>query len=289
MTNNSIIITGCDSNFFDFLMQCTDSLLAAHADAKADMGILDLGLNEEHLAILAAKGFIIRKPVWPDYVPVEKRIPHMVGLTARTELREYFPGYKTYLWFDADAWAQTGEFIEPMLEGAKASGIAIIRENGANYSRDFVYNKWLYGNMILCYGIIDGIRASFKPSINIGIIALSDTAPHWQLWTDYYKRCIEKTAKINMDQHAFNAMVEIEGASNALMPTRYNWIPTLSTPSWNNERKMLCEPDNIDKPLSVIHLAGPDKARKYQLKTGRTSEIFESALTYRAVCAHKQD
>jgi hypothetical protein len=55
-------------------------------------------------------------------VPQELRDGFMIGNVAKTALRDYFPGYDVYLWFDADAWAQTGEFFDAFVAGALAEG-----------------------------------------------------------------------------------------------------------------------------------------------------------------------
>jgi hypothetical protein len=45
---------------------------------------------------------------------------------------------------------------------------------------------------------------------------------------------------------------------------------------------MLCEPDNAVQPLSIVHLAGPDKHRTYHLPL-TTGGVVDSALTFSAV------
>ena len=88
-------------------------------------------------------------------------------------------GYGIYLWFDADAWAQTPEFFDDLVAGAQAEGAAVAREDGANYRRTLTYSKWWIGNMMAAYGPIRGLRVALRPAMNIGILALSDRAPHW--------------------------------------------------------------------------------------------------------------
>ncbi len=283
MAKNTIIVIGGDSNFYDFLKDSLSSLLDTGADSVADIGILDMGLSQPQRDELSAKGYPLIQPVWTlDGVPDIRRKPHEISLIARTALRDYFPGYKTYLWFDSDAWAQTPEFLNELIGGATKNGASIIRENGPNYGRDFVYNKWLYGNMIHAYGLVDGVRVSYKPSINIGILCLSDTAPHWEKWIDYYKRAIFKTGKINMDQHAFNAAIELANLPHHLAPARCNWIPVLSKPVWNKDTKMLCEPDSGLRPLSIVHLAGPNKKNPYALKSTDNRDVSLS-LDYKSI------
>lgn len=283
MKKKTIIVVSADANFFDWLEESTNSLLAVGADAVADVGIMDLGLTPEQAAILKTRGFQIVTPHWTftDLTDVQYK-KHEIGLVARTALRDYFPGYQTYLWFDSDAWAQTPEFLSELIGGATAKGAAIIREDGPQYKRDFVYNKWLYGNMILSYGAWNGVRVARKPSFNIGIFCLSDTAPHWDIWIKYFKLSLKRLGKINMDQHAFNAAIELANLPYHHAPARCNWIPVLSAPWWDEKNKLLCEPIKNGKPLSIIHLAGPDKKRPYSLQT-ENGIALETSLNFSAL------
>ncbi len=281
-SKSTIVLTGCDAKFYPYMEECLLSLLDMGIDKKADIAILDLGLTSDQVSKLSSMGFMVKVPTWPSYVPDEvRKIPHQIGLVARTALREYFPGYSVYLWFDADAWAQTPEFFDALVTGARARGAAVIREDGTNYKRDFMYSKWWFGNMITSYGLFNGLKVGIKPSINIGILALSDTAPHWEQWIAYYQEFINKRGKVN-NQHSFNAALEIETLTYYKAPARCNWLPTLSTPAWDAERKMVCEPNKSATPLSVVHLAGPNKEMPYTLKQ-TTGGTITTPLTYTAI------
>lgn len=279
MSNDVIIINGCDEKFYLFMDESLRSLEALNLHKRADMGILDLGLSQDQIQDLQSRGYIVKKPTWTWTLPEILKAGHQIGLVARTALRDYFPGYKVYLWFDADAWAQTDEFFDTLVQGAREKGAAVICENGANYKMGFTYAKWWFGNMIAAYGFWRGFKVARKPVINIGIMALSDTAPHWEAWLKHYRDMIETRRRVNIDQHAFNAAVELDHLPCAFVDARCNWIPTLSSPSWNPERKLLCEPNTAAQPISIIHLAGPNKKRVYSLDQ-TTGGSIDTALGY---------
>lgn len=278
----TVVVTGGDANFFSFIEDTMKSWAGIGLDRMADIGILDLGLTQEQRSLLQAMGCHVCVPEWTLPVPADLRVPHQVGLIARTALRELFPGYTVYLWFDADAWAQTDEFFDAFVEGATLHGAAVVREDGPGYYRNWVYRRWWYGHMVVSYGLIEGIRVAHKPAINIGILALADTAPHWEAWIRHYRAMIVERGIVNLDQHAFNAAVEIEHLPTALLPARYNWICTLSPPVWDDHRKQLCEPDKAFAPLSVVHLAGPDKQRPYAIRS-RHGAPQMTPLTFPAI------
>jgi len=284
MAQSVIIISGCDAKFYPFMDAALQSLRALNLHERAAFGILDLGLTPEQVAALQAWGCTVHKAQWTLDVPESERKSYMVGLVARTTLRDDFPGHEIYLWFDADAWAQTPEFFDELVEGARSKGVAIIRENGTGYKRDWLYNRWWYGHMMAGYGVFNGLKVAYKPAINIGIVALRNDAPHWQAWRDDYQRIINCRGKINLDQHAFNAMIELHGFSSHEAPARNNWICTLSPPHWDPQRKLFCEPNAKAHPLSVLHLAGPDKSRPYDI-TLTSGGTIQTPLTYEAFMA----
>lgn len=107
MSTKIILATGCDAVFYNFLQETLSSWIRLGLPARADIGIVDMGLSAEQIAALEAQGYAIVVPGWTINVPQELRDGFMIGNVAKTALRDYFPGYDVYLWFDADAWAQT--------------------------------------------------------------------------------------------------------------------------------------------------------------------------------------
>jgi hypothetical protein len=259
-----IIITGGDAHFFPFLSAAIASLRSHAETAALDLGVIDQGLTHEQRAQLTSLGCKIVHPEWTLPVPYEARQLRNIGLIARTALRDYFPGYNIYLWFDADAWMQTPEFVPVYIEGARAKGVAVATENGPGYSRTWTDLRWWAGNMVASFGPIDGLRCSLVPSINIGVVCLKDTAPHWDAWKRLYVKALARTGKVNMDQHAFLAAIHL-----GQLPTAF----------------MLCEPAAPHRALSVIHLAGPRKDRPYEVNR-LNGGSFATSLTYSAMQPH---
>jgi hypothetical protein len=278
-TRSTVIVTGGDATFFAFIHNAVLSLLAVGLDAEAEIAVLDQGLLPEQVDTLVALGCHVASATWAIDVPHALRNPKQVGLVARTALRDYFPGYDIYLWFDADAWAQTREFFDCMTRGARRTGAALVRENGQGYRRHALYSRWWYGHMLRVCGPVTGFRIARKPAINIGVMALAANAPHWDAWRTLYERFIERCKRVNLDQHAFNAAVELYRLPYSLVPSRCNWIPRLSVPVWNADQSRLHEP--AGEPLSVVHLAGPDKHERYRLQCAGGEKIGTS-LTYDA-------
>ncbi len=265
-----LIVTGGDAAFFDFLNSCVRSIVEADVLDRADLGLLDLGLTAEQFRTLAPYATHVVRPKWTDLnlnVPERLQQDKHLGLAARPFLRELFPGYDIYIWFDADAWAQTSNFLDVYVAGAMGAGLAVAREDGAGYTAPLIDRRWWIGNYGLAFGIADGVRgALLAKSINIGILAIHVGAPHWEAFGRRYQQTIDRTGKINLDQHACHAALALEGLTAAYVPALYNWLPTLSTPIWNDDLGRLCDPSAPATPLSIIHLAGHQKTRPYRVK-----------------------
>ncbi|MCJ2106009.1 hypothetical protein MKK70_11615 [Methylobacterium sp. E-041] len=275
----TIVITGGDEKFYNLMMECILSLNKVGIRSFAEIGVLNQGLSEHSCSCIKAMGIKIANPEWPDFVPSELRNNNQIGLVSRPYLRDLFPGYDIYLWFDADAWAQNSDFYNSYIEGAAREGAAVALENGAGYRKSWREMKWWAGNYISAYGLKTGLNLSFKNSINIGILALKNDAAHWGAWTAQYKSIIDKTGKLNLDQHAFHAAIHLNGFRTKLLPARMNWLPILSAPLVEKGSMVLREPSVNKEVISIIHLAGPDKERTYNLKGGLD---ISTSLTYNA-------
>jgi hypothetical protein len=283
----TIIVTGCEASYYPLMRQCIDSMVALGLDQRADIGILDVGLTDAQTDELRALGCAVQRPEWPAQIPIALRVSHELVLAARPSMREYFPGYRLYISIDADAWVQTPEFFELLQAGAHQSGAAIVRENGHGYRRDYSYNRWWYGHLIAMYGPWLGLRVAWPAAVNIGVMALTDTAPHWTPWSREHLAMVQDRQRVNMDQHAFNACLLKYRLPAALLPARCDWICTLSTPVWDPQHKLVCEPGRGATPLSVLHLAGPNKLDPYRMRQ-TTGGALSSPLTYQAIKALRE-
>lgn len=267
MKNKVIICSSADSSFFKFLESMVRSLVRFKNQLSFELGVLDQGLsNDEKNKIETFSEVRWAKPIWHEWVPSHLRKDKYIGLQARMELRDYFPGYKYYLWFDADAWAQTPEFFDAFVSGAEICGASVVEEKGVGFRKTFNDLKWWYGNLLLCYGLKFFVQNIKKKSINIGVSCLNDTAPHWKKWKEEYIHAIQRSGKINMDQHALFAAIYKNHLPVKQLDSRFNWIPHLSKPIWHQEQKLLCIPLKPFKPISIMHLAGPQKTRLYLIK-----------------------
>jgi NAD(P)-dependent dehydrogenase (short-subunit alcohol dehydrogenase family) len=286
MQKKVVIVTGGDTNFFGYIASAFASLEACGCSRQADLAVLDQGLSTEDVARLEAAGY--RVAASHTTVDVGRGIRDykslgQSGLLPRTELREYFPGYEVYVWFDPDAWAQTAEFLDAFVEGARVHGAAVALENGYGYRRPLADVRWWLGNLALAYGPVRAARLAIKPWINNGLVALRSDVEHWASWRSHYLAILSRTGK-HLNQHALFGALHLDRLDVEWISPHCNWICILSPPRWDVGRALMCEPGGAERVLSVLHLAGPDKERLYELVT-TAGEKLKTRLTYDVVGA----
>jgi hypothetical protein len=279
----TLVLTGGTSSFFPFIRECVDSLADTGVLQRADLGLIDHGLTEEQLRSFSAQATHVVRPSYADLgmrIPQALQQPWSLNLVARSDLPALFPGYEVYLWFDADAWAQRADFFDVYVEGALRSGMAVARDDGAGYRPSWRERRWWIGNYVLGFGLLDGLRGGLlNRAINIGLVAIHRDAPHWARYRQRHQAAIDRTGKINLDQHACHAALALDKLPVTYVPAIYNWQPVLSMPHWDPMRAALCEPRAGGRVLSVVHLAGRNKRDVQRLRTTEGGSV-EMALTY---------
>lgn len=282
----TIILTGGTKEFFPFMRECVDSLADTGVLRRADLGIIDHSLTEEQRQSFSSQAAIMVRPTYAELgveVPERLQLPQHLNLVARSGLPALFPGYEIYLWFDADAWAQTADFFDVYVDGAMRDGLSVAKDDGHGYRPSSFERRWWIGNYVQGFGIVDGLRGGLlHKAINIGVVAIHRDAPHWARYRQRHQETIRRTGKINLDQHACHASLVLDGYSVAYVPAIHNWQPILSMPHWDARRRLLCEPRPAGKVLSVVHLAGRGKREIQSLRTTEGGTI-ETAITYSEV------
>ena len=76
-----------------------------------------------------------------------------------------------------------------------------------------------------------------------------------------------------MDQHALFAGIHLDKLATSYLDSRFNWLPHLSQPIWHTTKMAFCVPQEPYKIISVLHLAGPNKERTYNLSTQQKKNI----------------
>jgi len=223
-------------------------------------------------------------PHWPSDPPDGQRETHLLAFAAKPFARDFFPGYDTYVWMDADMWVQTAEFWPALINGARASGCAVPIEVDAAYSNmPWRHRLWMFRHFLNSYGPVTALRLYQQPMINNGVFALHADAPHWPVWQKHFRGMVSRTERtLAIDQLALMAANLLEGPELALIDTRHNWVCSLGTPEYDLERGYFVKPVSPGAPkgsgqvISVMHITTPARGRLFPVmqSDGRTVKRY---------------
>jgi len=187
-----VIVSLADAKYFELLNELIDSILSFKESASVSICILDAGLHSDQVKILEKKVYKIVKAKWDIVVP-EYKIKGREWLksqVSRAFLPEYFPGFKKYLWIDADAWVNDWAAVELYFKGSDNQTLSISSSADRAYGR-VLRADWIFSNIAFIRsqnykhakssGFSNQIsrEVALKPHLNIGVFCLENDSPHW--------------------------------------------------------------------------------------------------------------
>ena len=199
------IVTAADSGFFGYLFGMLRSVRDKPQGASAALCVLDDGFSESQRDALFIQGASVRRLEWPYLrsLTTDARI-----CLSKCQSPEYFPGYDTYMWMDADAWVQSWDAIDAYCAGAEECGFCIAPEWHPSYSLTHFWG-------------IEFAKGWFGPPapgtrdipINAGVFAGRADAPHSKAWRKRIADVVERPpfnpiAHFALDQAALNAVID---------------------------------------------------------------------------------
>ena len=129
---NMCFVTGGDSNYFQLMLECIQSLRATRHYIDVPIHVVDCGLKPEQREILIPElqGGSIRDPGWPckfsEFHVLDKKTnePHALeelparfkAIAGKAYLDQLFPGYSQYFWINANSWVQDERAIDAYLK-----------------------------------------------------------------------------------------------------------------------------------------------------------------------------
>jgi len=279
----TLIVSGSDGKLFALLRDLIASIRDAPAGAEVAVAVLDADLDEDARAWLDARGVERYAPPWELRAPLDDpALQHLRIMDGRARLPDYFPGYDTYLWIDADAWVQDWAAIDLAVRGAAAGALAVAYETHPAYrpvlsGMRAVYlpfglmrvRTWASRRYARFYGTRAARAYGLRPVLNSGVYALRADAPHWRHWADSMKRAIgrDRDPKYMINQIALNHAVAVHDLPVAALPAWCNWGCYRALPMADAATGRLVEPMLPHTPIGIVHRTGPTKAGRYTLAT----------------------
>ena len=264
----NVIVSLADSNYFELLNELIDSIKRFDESKNVAICILDAGLTEDQKLKLSQKVDDIKSAEWDIKVPAfkVKGKEWLKSQVSRAFLPKYFPGYKKYLWIDADAWVNKWEALDLYFKGSNANKLAISTSADRSYGR-VLRADWLIGSIAKVKsqnykhakssGFSETVarKIALMPHLNIGVFCLNVDAPHWVVWQKNLKQALSSGKIFGSEQVAMNIAIYVDDLEIEILPAYCNWthIYRLKFDTVNNT---LVEPYLPNHEIGIIHLAG---------------------------------
>ena len=264
----NVIISLADSNYFELLNELIDSIKSFEQSKEVAICIMDAGLNEDQIKILEKKVDQIKKAEW-DIEVSDSRIKGREWLksqVSRAFLPKYFPGFKKYIWIDADAWVNSWYAIELYLKGCENKKLAIATSADRSYGR-VLRADWVIGSFARIKsqnykhakssGFSEKIarEVALKPHLNIGVFSLEREAPHWGVWQKNLKKALSSGQIWGSEQIAMNITIYCDKLDVEILPAYCNWT-LINEIKLDKENNTFVEPYLPNHVLGIIHFAG---------------------------------
>tara|TARA_B100001029_G_C15022971_1_gene431791 strand:- start:495 stop:1394 length:900 start_codon:yes stop_codon:yes gene_type:complete len=296
---DNVIISLADDNYFELLNELVDSIKNFDQSKDLSICILDAGLKEGQLEILKKKVDQIKKAEWDIKVSdfKVKGREWLKSQVSRAFLPNYFPGYKKYIWIDADAWVNSWSAIELYLKGCENKKLAISTSADRSYGR-VLRAEWFFGSFARIKsqnykhakssGFSEKIarQVALKPHLNIGVFSLESEAPHWEVWQKNLKKALSSGRIWGSEQIAMNITIYSDNLEVEILPAYCNWT-LISAMKFDKKNNTFVEPYLPNHEIGIIHFAGKNndeirnnKNFKSKIKT-LDGDIIDKNLRFR--------
>ena len=266
--NAKTIISLADSNYFNLLNELVDSINRFEQSKEIDICIMDAGLTTDQIKILQKKVFQIKKAEWDIEVPNSKVKGRewLKSQVSRAFIPNYFPGYKKYLWIDADAWVNSWNSIDLYFKGCENKKLAIATSVDRSYGR-VLRAEWIFGSLARIRsqnykhakssGFSEKVArdVALQPHLNIGLFSLEENAPHWIVWQKNLKKALSSGKIWGSEQIAMNITIYSDNLDVEILPAYCNWTH-LDSMKFDKKNGTLVEPYLPNHEIGIIHLAG---------------------------------
>ena len=265
---NNVIVSLADANYFELINELIDSIQRFEKSKETAVCVLDAGLTEDQKSILSKKVDEIKSAEWDIKVPSFKVMGKewLKSQVSRAFLPKYFPGYRKYLWIDADAWVNKWETIELYFKGSDNNKLAISTSADRSYGR-VLRAEWLIRSIAVIKsqnykhakssGFSEDIarKVALMPHLNIGVFCLNFDAPHWEVWQKNLKKALSSGKIFGSEQVAMNVTIYVDNLEIEILPAYCNWT-LINRIKFDTEKNSFVEFYLPNHEIGIMHLAG---------------------------------
>ena len=278
-----IVVTGCDSNHYDLVLDLLTSLTDAGREGLT-VGFVHVGDGRAPSEIDAAADLVAH--VADDKDPAEKRRGYLLSyLAVKARLPELFPGFDVYVWLDGDTWVQNRVGVDQVIQCAQLADLCAHPELDPNYFRVKLPSSRLLELYGAHYGADEAARHVRLPMFNSGVFAARADSPLWALWREalgeVHRRAATAPGLYFSDQVPLHRLIATGRVSVHPLNAVNNWLVHAATPSVNLTRKRLLTPNYPHDEINIVHLTGSTKDKEYRLGASERG----ISLRYRSIRA----
>jgi hypothetical protein len=287
-------VSSSDQNYYPLLAELVHSIRRFPQSANMDICILNAGLSEEQVKKLEQKGCIVKDAQWPRPLPASKirGREYLKSCLCRPFIPDYFPGYDTYMWMDADTWIQKWNAVEMFLKGADKGAITLTAQADRAYPRQ-VRMKWLAGmpvklrgfyfsNAKKAFGLKKAKELYPYTVLLAGAFALKHDAPHWKRWQEILYTALDKGNLFTAEQLSLGVLCYLEKYKYEILPAYTHWLCEFK-PQYDAYKNRFVEPYLPHEEIGILHISGWDKMRLDRNETTdfETLDGRSARLSYR--------
>lgn len=292
------IFTGSGSDFYFKIENLIKSLKRFKSFYKSDLFILDVGLKNEEKQKLSkyAKKIITPADNFKFNFVIKNKWSRLYS--SRPFIKDYAPGYETYIWIDSDIIIQKYQALIDLEIITRNGKLGIVAESDNCYISNSVLNNdmndgyekiyknlyirrgWTYKNLRKYFNEKIAENYSSLPCLNAGFFALPHNSNYWKLWRELYQEVLLKfndEKSVSMDQTTLNLAIYSNIKSTTILDSKYNFLVKRAMPSLN-KKNLYCKPNFPHEPVYCLHFSGIDMKKMYKLKNYNNKEVQTSFI-----------
>ena len=268
MIKKIAIVTGADKKYFSFLKNLIFSLKKSQSLNICDLCILTVDEDNSYINEISELINKSKQATFSVNIKYKDIQNWHKLLTERPFIREYFPGYKKYIWLDADTEVLDVDAIKNLDEATEEKDLAITPESCESYvfknskfgikkifSSYYKISGWSFKNYNRYFGKNLGEKLFFNPLFNNGVFCMRADSKIWDLWKYEYQNALNKAKTsygFKTDQLSLNKIIYEEFKSVSILDTTNNWIISKSEPVVKKNNLFLT-PSFPRRKINIFH------------------------------------
>jgi len=269
--NKVTIVTAADDRYAPLLYELIRSIRDKPESAGIDISVIATGMSQAMAELFSGLADNLVDGYWTIKISKwrMRNREWLQGRAAKPYLPDYFPGYETYLWIDADAWVADWRAIELILEGCRDGSLAMGYDEVDTGFYPGRLTWYLGGVPVIQTYCMKHLRRSHMPRkllkeigmarpLNSGVFALRADAEHWASIQHHFETLTRRGRIFGSNQLAYVMAVHLDDLPFNCLPA---WCNFMGDPILETGTQRLLMPHLPHEPVGIIHLSNRDKLR----------------------------